>query len=186
MMKQKIKSYNFWISLTSVLILFIRIVGEKFGFVISENDFMDIMVVLCTVFAVLGIFDTPKGVSLTLNKESNGVTNVDENVLKSIDIYREIKDDINQMLTQLQDVIKTQNVPLRNEIVDNLSEKSENNCVPESSCGITSNENRVDCNIDNVLLVNENDMTKNDKTDELKESEIVNVDNSINGPIDVI
>ena len=80
-MKEKFKSFNFWISLTSVLILFIRIIGDKFGVSIDENGFMDIMVLLCTVFVVLGIFDVPK-TNIKTEDGENGITTISSSVAK--------------------------------------------------------------------------------------------------------
>jgi len=181
MMKQKIKSYNFWISLTSVLVLFVRIVGEKFGFVISENDFMDIMVVLCTVFAVLGIFETPKSTSVVVNKDNDGVTKVDEDVLKTIDIYNEIKKDVKETLQQISDVVKTQNVSMNSEnntYIASNEEKSEQICVHDDNVTMTAQTSILDDNTDKCVepMV---------ESVEYTESNVEVVDNSVDGSIDV-
>lgn len=58
-LKQKIRTYNFWISLSSALLLFLRITGQNFGFEIDSNAFMDIMTALCGVLVVTGIITMP-------------------------------------------------------------------------------------------------------------------------------
>lgn len=102
-MKQKLKSYNFWISLTSVLVLFARLIGEKFGFSISEDEFMDIMVVLCTVFAVLGIFEVPPSTSSIISMGENGTTMVTSSVAKVVETFKQIDEDISSTIKKIDE-----------------------------------------------------------------------------------
>ena len=40
--RDKIKSYSFWVSLTSAIILILKILGTRFGFVVDETMVSDL------------------------------------------------------------------------------------------------------------------------------------------------
>lgn len=58
--KDKLKSYNFWITLVSAIILLLQVFGEKFNFKIDSNFVIDVTTALCSIFVVLGIISVPK------------------------------------------------------------------------------------------------------------------------------
>lgn len=58
--KDKLKSYNFWITLVSAIILLLQVFGEKFNFKIDSNFIIDVTTALCSIFVVLGIISVPK------------------------------------------------------------------------------------------------------------------------------
>ena len=58
----KMKTYNFWISLVSAVLLVARILGDKFGFEIDGSLVMDVTTAMCGVFVVLGIISAPQKV----------------------------------------------------------------------------------------------------------------------------
>lgn len=58
--KDKLKSYNFWITLVSAIILLLQVFGEKFNFKIDSNFIIDVTTGLCSIFVVLGIISVPK------------------------------------------------------------------------------------------------------------------------------
>ena len=68
---EKMKTYNFWISLVSAIILLLRIIGEKFNFFVDATLIMDITTGLCGIFVVLGIMTAPT----TTKREVNAVEN---------------------------------------------------------------------------------------------------------------
>lgn len=57
--KEKMKSYSFWMSLTSAVILVIKLIGQKYGFVIDDGFISDLVTSLCGVFVILGIIVLP-------------------------------------------------------------------------------------------------------------------------------
>lgn len=57
----RMKTYNFWISLVSAVILVLRIIGDKFNFFVDATLIMDITTGLCGIFVVLGIISAPSG-----------------------------------------------------------------------------------------------------------------------------
>lgn len=58
-LKDRIKTYNFWVSLISALFLIINIIGQKFNFHIDELLFNDLLTSLCGILVLLGIIAPP-------------------------------------------------------------------------------------------------------------------------------
>lgn len=58
--KDKLKSYNFWITLVSAIILLLQVFGEKFNFKIDSTFIIDVTTALCSIFVILGIITVPK------------------------------------------------------------------------------------------------------------------------------
>lgn len=58
--KDKLKSYNFWITLVSAIILLLQVFGEKFDFKIDSTFIIDVTTALCSIFVILGIITVPK------------------------------------------------------------------------------------------------------------------------------
>lgn len=79
--KNKIKSYSFWVSLASAILLLIQTIGRPLGLLIDESMYMSIVNSVLGVFVVLGIVSHP---SQNLIKDSTSKTeeNGDENAEK--------------------------------------------------------------------------------------------------------
>ena len=60
MLKDKMKTYNFWISLVSAVLLVARLIASKFNIEIDSSLVMDITTGLCGIFVVLGIISAPQ------------------------------------------------------------------------------------------------------------------------------
>ena len=69
--KDKMKTYNFWISLVSALLLVARILGTKYGFTIDSGLVMDVTTAMCSVFVILGIISAPQKVVTKYSTEYN-------------------------------------------------------------------------------------------------------------------
>ena len=67
--KDKMKTYNFWISLVSALLLVARILGTKYGFSIDSGLVMDVTTAMCSVFVILGIISAPQKVVTQIKTE---------------------------------------------------------------------------------------------------------------------
>lgn len=63
-LKDKAKTYNFWISLVSAAVLIARIIGNKFNVFIDTTLIMDITTGLCSIFVILGILSAPKAANI--------------------------------------------------------------------------------------------------------------------------
>jgi uncharacterized membrane protein len=53
-MKQKIKSYGFWMSLTMAIIVVLQALGKAFSFTVNEEMIVSIVSSVVGVFVVLG------------------------------------------------------------------------------------------------------------------------------------
>ena len=89
-LKDKMKTYNFWISLASAVVLILRIIGDKFNFFVDTSLIMDITTGLCSIFVILGILSVPK----TTKTELTPFTNNSEE--KVTEITEEPKDSLIQ------------------------------------------------------------------------------------------
>lgn len=58
-LKDRIKTYNFWVSLISALFLIINLIGQKFNFHIDELLFNNLLTSLCGILVILGIIAPP-------------------------------------------------------------------------------------------------------------------------------
>ena len=59
-MKQRLKSYKFWVSLSASVILFVNALGNLFGFRIDEVAMESVIMAFCGVLVVLGFVDKSK------------------------------------------------------------------------------------------------------------------------------
>lgn len=78
-LKYKIRTYNFWISLSSAILLFVRVIGQHFGFEIDSTLFMDIVTALCGILVVLGIIIMPTNVTKTVVQKADLAKNNTKN-----------------------------------------------------------------------------------------------------------
>lgn len=58
-LKERIKTYNFWVSLSSAVFLVLKLLGEQFNFNVDEGLFSDIFTTLCGILVILGIIVPP-------------------------------------------------------------------------------------------------------------------------------
>jgi uncharacterized membrane protein len=58
-MKNKFKSYTFWMSLAGAFILILQNLGLAFGFAVNEEVIMNIINSVCGVLVLLGIINNP-------------------------------------------------------------------------------------------------------------------------------
>lgn len=91
--KDKLKSYNFWITLVSAIILLLQVFGEKFNFKIDSNFIIDVTTALCSVFVVLGIISVPKS-----KTTKTDIRFVEPN-------YQELSEQISKELSQRIDLV---------------------------------------------------------------------------------
>ena len=58
-LREKIKSYGFWVSLASAVILILKVLGSRFGFTVDETMISDLFTALCSILVILGIIVIP-------------------------------------------------------------------------------------------------------------------------------
>lgn len=78
------KTYNFWIKLVAVLILIVRIVGDRLGFYVDSELYMDIATALASVLVILGVIQVPAATSNTNNKNSKEGVEVREDITETL------------------------------------------------------------------------------------------------------
>ena len=91
-MKQKFKSYTFWVGLVSAIILVIEEICKLFGFVADVGLIENVLLSICSVFVVLGIITKDKKED---KKEDiiDEVVNLDEVNVITIEDNNENKED---------------------------------------------------------------------------------------------
>lgn len=148
--KDKLKSYNFWITLVSAIILLLQVFGEKFNFKIDSNFIIDVTTGLCSIFVVLGIISVPKA-----KTTKTDIRFVEPN-------YTELSEQITNQLMQ-----KINNISL-NEKVHNQDEK----CLKEdkNSTIETVTENTVES--DNETEQEIENLNQSDTKDEPNDNNI--------------
>ena len=67
--KTKLKTYSFWVSLASAILLLVQTIGRPLGLIIDETLYMSIVNSVLGVFVVLGIVSHPSQ-SLVSKSES--------------------------------------------------------------------------------------------------------------------
>lgn len=80
----KIKSYNFWIKLISLVILLIRIVLTEFGFSIDTTVIVDMVTLVAGVMVLCGIIKDPTRTNKKENTIMYGNDKIKEDILNEI------------------------------------------------------------------------------------------------------
>lgn len=78
-LKDRIKTYNFWVSLSSAIFLIIKLLGQQFNFNVDESLFSDLFTTLCGILVIMGIIVPPT------NKTVVGTTDTILSEIKSED-----------------------------------------------------------------------------------------------------
>ena len=135
-LKQKVKTYSFWISLISAILIVVRIIGEQCNWFINESFVMDIATGVCGVLVLLGILSAP---TTTTKSESTGETpmiNTTQQLQsQNTDIIKEqenlntqIKQDLSQSANSIEEqieILKNKFAQTKNQVVNNAeNEKS--------------------------------------------------------------
>jgi|LGOV01.1.fsa_nt_gb uncharacterized membrane protein len=58
-LKDKIKNYGFWMSLTASVILMLQVLGKAFDFMVNDELITSIVTSVCGIFIVLGLISNP-------------------------------------------------------------------------------------------------------------------------------
>lgn len=140
--KDKLKSYNFWITLVSAIILLLQVFGEKFNFKIDSNFIIDVTTALCSIFVVLGIISVPKS-----KTTKTDIRFVEPNYQK---LSEQISKELSQRIDLVFSAIKQQEPNLNEENVSDLKnvenseieiETTNNDCEQKSE---TNSESEIE------------------------------------------
>lgn len=69
-MKERIKSYKFWVALSGAIVIFVKALGDAFGFEISADVIDGVIMGFCGVLAAMGLVEKPTK-SITENENKN-------------------------------------------------------------------------------------------------------------------
>lgn len=134
-LKDKIKSYSFWVSLASAIILILKILGNRFGFSVDETMVSDLFTALCSILVLLGIIVPPQNTSnLTTNANLNK-SNDDKLVLNNTHQCFESNEPVEHFKTEKteQEKVVSENT---NEINSAIKENEINSAIEESEIQI--------------------------------------------------
>ena len=56
-LKDRIKTYNFWVGIASALFLILQLIGNQFNFSIDENFYNNLFTTFCSILVLLGIIE---------------------------------------------------------------------------------------------------------------------------------
>lgn len=128
-LKMKVKSYSFWVSLASAIILILKLVGQKFGFSVDEGLISDLFTSLCAILVILGIIVVPStnsiGVVQTENKTNfeekmqNQNEKLEEKICEKVEKFEEVIETINSQVDKVCDFEK------KDECLEVVEEKNE-------------------------------------------------------------
>ena len=169
-LRDKIKSYSFWVSIASAVILILKVLGNRFGFTVDESMISDLFTALCSILVLLGIIVVPSYPTNNLNKSNEVMdfNNPIQNEAKQVNV-------INDSLPSSQETsyasesnnfeIKTEVNPKPVEHNSTLNE--ENNSLEDTSftnqdtdnkteVAVESRVEKIENNLDGEALVNQN------------------------------
>lgn len=152
-LSERIKTYNFWVSLSSAIFLIIKVLGNQIGFDVDESLFSDLITSICSILVLLGIIVPPKYPELKISSKSKEIVNNEEiydtnntssNITENVDEPKMVE-------TEPSQEIQTAEVSLNEQVqVENFNE---NKTVEVEDVDLeTANINTED--IDNNYLEN--------------------------------
>ena len=107
-LKEKIKSYSYWVSLASAIVLILKVIGAKFGFNIDATLASDIITSVCSVLVITGIIVTPTSKAnsdLELLNSKTSQNTIKENLSILSNNLKETADEIlNETTQKIEDV----------------------------------------------------------------------------------
>ncbi|MBQ8451559.1 MAG: hypothetical protein IJ538_02150 [Clostridia bacterium] len=156
-LKDRIKTYNFWVSLSSAIFLIVKVLGQKFNFNVDEGIFSDVVTSLCGILVLLGIIAPP---NKKQEPEEKIVTETDD-IQNSNDFENEINEPENS------EILLTVEQPVENVIIDSANE--EENLHVEN---LTNNKETTELENQKVEFINlflkQKDNFKDKKEDYLR------------------
>ena len=179
-LKDKIKSYSFWVSLASAIILILKILGNRFGFVVDETMVSDLFTALCSVLVLLGIIVVPSQTQATnLKKEHTSNIQPSQDFGSSLIIENNSNQEFeikNNIELQNNEQIKEKEIAIENlnNISSNPIETQEIIFNKQEDCVIaTQNDDSIniatsECKVESLL------------NEETTQSQNINEENTVN------
>ena len=131
-LKDRMKTYNFWLSFASALYLLIHQIGKKFGFNVDESLYNEVITSICSVLVLFGII-VPQKVVKTFEEDIYEVS--DENDETKQEIIDDESDEVD---------------------CENGTQESSNNLNQNNKTECTTN----DLESENIMKVTQNEINK--------------------------
>ncbi len=132
-LKDRVKSYSFWVSLASAVILVIKLIGQKYGLLIDETFISDLFTAICGILVILGIIVVPKTETNSNCSDSNN--QIIETVSTGEELIEAIENEIIQTNTTTSNLENAENsIAIQIEALqnnDNLSNDNQGNNLSE-------------------------------------------------------
>ena len=186
-LKEKLKSYRFWVSLASAVLLLVQAIGGPLGLSVDEETYMSIVNSVLGVFVVLGIISHPAQNLFAKNKETADKeeninaedetdrieeNNMEENVGKDT-VNSQKENEAHNLLNQSQkENLNLENVNSRTNDLQNNTQESATNLTDSSLVSNAINETQNVQNYTSTILSNSKILT-DEKIAEIK-SKILN------------
>ena len=185
-LKEKIKSYSFWVSIASAIILILKVLGSRFGFTIDESMASDLFTALCSVLVLLGIIVVPNPQNAqTAQKQDtnekkvvNEKPELDGNIVLADSLdkaqYTEneqtfVQDETTKAIDDQQSDIKEPDFEQPDNLVDDtqIETVSEIQNISETTTEDTGITNEIPCENIEVVSDNNTDSVNNTETTNL-------------------
>lgn len=186
-LKEKLKSYRFWVSLASAILLLVQAIGGPLGLSVDEETYMSIVNSALGVFVVLGIISHPAQNLFAKNKETadkeeninaidetdrNEENNMEENVGKDTVNSQKESETLNSLNQSQKENLNLENVNSQTNDLQNNTQESATNLTDSNLVSNTINETQNVQNSTSTTLSNSEILT-DEKIAEIK-SKILN------------
>ena len=186
-LKEKLKSYRFWVSLASAVLLLVQAIGGPLGLSVDEETYMSIVNSVLGVFVVLGIISHPAQNLFAKNKETadkeeninaidetdrNEENNMEENVGKDTVNSQKESETLNSLNQSQKENLNLENVNSQTNDLQNNTQESATNLTDSNLVSNTINETQNVQNSTSTTLSNSEILT-DEKIAEIK-SKILN------------
>jgi uncharacterized membrane protein len=145
-LKDRVKSYSFWVSLASAIFLILKLVGQKFGFSVDEGLFNDLFTSLCGILVILGIIVPPTGKSKQTASEVSSVnlSDTQNDCITSNSQTQTIQEQETDLCNKNNvQVETTETEPQSAEVITSFCVNNDENCNVIESSQIEQNNNNL-------------------------------------------
>ena len=162
--KDKVKSYSFWVSLSSALILIIKVIGNKFGFTIDATLASDLITSLCSILVVTGIIVTPTPKSSKQIQEDAATVNIDSSLAIKTKSEVETQNIEQTIACEEHEKVSEQQVTPEEPVVETTSNINQDNQTCNTFLsfenGFQSQKSKIDDDVKLYIKLLENEIIK--------------------------
>ena len=174
--KDKVKSYSFWVSLASALVLILQVIGSKLGFYVDARLASDIITSACSILVITGIIVTPtakQNVEIEPETPSKEKTEAEPETISPENSFKENMSILADNLKDVADKILDENKASDAETNIQETLQEHNNVVDNEA--VVENKNNIEtgaeiCN-ETSLVAEPIEPTPNDTTEPTKNTD---------------